>query len=91
MSAIDSFHPALVWRRTLSDLGDWSEHGHAGFPAPLRSIITTLLILARSENPHTIMLSHSLNGTATSALYALFRWIGRLNFFSQMSVGTSFV
>ena len=74
-------HPALVWRRTLSSIGDWTEQDHARFPAPLRAIIATLLILARSESPHTIMLSHGLNGAATVTLYALFRWIGRLNYF----------
>ena len=65
----------------LSEIGDWSEQDHARFPAPLRAIIATLLILARSESPHTRKLSHGLNGAATVTLYALFRWIGRLNYF----------
>ena len=79
--ALDLYHPALVWRRTLSEIGDWSEQDHARFPAPLRAIIATLLILARSESPHTRKLSHGLNGVTTVTLYALFRWIGRLNYF----------
>ena len=81
VSALDSNHPALVWRRTLSKIGDWSEQDHARFPAPLRAIIATLLILARSESPNTRRLSHGLNGAATVTLYALFRWIGRLSYF----------
>lgn len=75
-------HPAVVWRRTLRHLGDWSEQVHAGFCAPLRAIIATLLIFARSENAHTRKLSNGLNRVTTPTLYALFRWIGRLNYFS---------
>lgn len=69
------------WRRTLRDLGGWNEQAHAHFPDPLRAIIATLLIVARSESPHTRMLSRGLSGAYTVALYALFRWIGRLNYF----------
>ena len=74
-------HPALVWRRTLSDIDFWNEQDHVRFPAPLRAIIGTLLILARSENPHTIMRSRGLNDVNTVSLYAMFRWIGRLKYF----------
>ena len=79
--ALDYRHPALVWRRTLSDIDFWNEQDHSRFPGPLRAIIATLLILARSENPHTSMRSRGLNDVNTVSLYAMFRWIGRLNYF----------
>ncbi len=69
------------WRRTIRDLGEWRERSHAQFPDPLRAIIATLLIVARSESPHTRMLSRGLSGAYTVVLYALFRWIDRLNYF----------
>lgn len=65
----------------LSDVGDWSEHGHARLPASLRAIIATLLIVARSENARTRKLSNGLNGATTVTMHVLFRWISRLNYF----------
>lgn len=51
------------------------------FPEPLRAIITALLIVARSQHAPTRELSRGLWGVNTRSLYALFRWIGRLNYF----------
>jgi hypothetical protein len=74
-------HPSLAWRATLAELGPWSEACHASFPAPIRGIIVALLVVARSKHAHTRMRSLGLWDARTASLYAMFRWIGRLNYF----------
>lgn len=76
-------HPSFAWRRTLFELGGWNEDRHASFPAPLRGAVVTLLILARSTHAHTRERSHGLWDVNAPSLYALFRWIGRLNYFES--------
>lgn len=76
-------HPSLAWRRTLFELGWWSETRHALFPAAIRQLITTLLIVARSKHAHTRECSLGLWDANTLSLYAMFRWIGRLNYFES--------
>lgn len=74
-------HPSFVWRRVLCQLGWWNETHHARFPAPIRGIIVALLIVARSQHVHARERSLGLWRASTSLLYAIFRWIGRLNYF----------
>lgn len=74
-------HPSLEWRRTLAALGWWNEANHARFPAPIRAIIGTLLIVARSANAQTRAHSQNFCHTSTLSLYTMFRWIGTLNYF----------
>lgn len=74
-------HPSLRWRAIQLHLGWWREAHHASFPASLRRIILTLLVVARSEQARTQELSHGLRRVSTATLYVIFRWIGRLNYF----------
>lgn len=74
-------HASFAWRQTQVELGWWSEAGHAAFPAPLRDIIATLLIVAQSTHAHTRARSCGLWNANRRSLYALFRWIARLNYF----------
>lgn len=72
----------MDWRRSVAQAGDvWNEERHAHFPRPVRAIIVTLLVVARTSNLRTRERSCRLAGANVLALYALFRWIARLNYF----------
>lgn len=77
----DSARPVLQWNCSLDKTGAWNEQTHANLPEPLRVIIATVLVIARSKDARTRQQSHALNGGNTLALYALFCWIGRLKYF----------
>lgn len=77
-------HPSIAWRRAVADAGGvWSEDCHRGYPAPLRHIILTLLVLARSQRPSTQAVHVALRAMSSRSLHALFRMLGLLNYWAN--------
>lgn len=72
--------PSLAWRRATA--GCWSTARHASFPLPIRRIIATVLIVARSDNASTRTLACGLACASTQTLHLIFRWVARLNYFA---------
>lgn len=75
--------PMLKWRLAYP-MDDWHHTRHATFPESVRSVIVALLVLARSENDRTRMISQSLNGMPTLTLDKLLRWVARMPFWDTL-------
>lgn len=94
-----SAHPALVWRVAVDSAGVWCEESAARFPAAIRSIVRTLLVLARAVVrtcpgiPTQYALPdrtcHALlQRVPTAVLYAMFRAVASSGYF-EMSTGSA--
>lgn len=76
---------SVDWRSALVRAGCWCEAVHGAYPRPLRVLIRELLIVARSDTSQARVRSCGLARASQFVLFAMFRWIARLNYFEPTS------